>query len=315
MLEMETLDAESKATLLCSMLRHAGLESHVIWICSYEDGLKDFPSFAMFDHALAYIPSMDLYLDPCDPGSELGVIDIDYHDRLALNITSKSNELFHTPKGDREKGVMIEMVLRPGENNSLTGTGDIVFYYQSAIEARRKMKDCDESEKAEWLNDLLFAEFEDAVHSMASLPDSLQSPEEFGLSFEIDMDNFISPGDDFPEIFIYPGNTFERAAIDSKPPRSYPVYFGSRNSNYYTVVWDFGNHFRPLSFEEISFKRGLSISGSFMAAYDEGGNQLTVTRQCKNLAPIYKPTVASKVEIVREKLKEQDITSIILERK
>jgi hypothetical protein len=129
------------------------------------------------------------------------------------------------------------------------------------------------------------------------------------------MDNFISPGDDFPEIFIYPGNTFERAAIDSKPPRSYPVYFGSRNSNYYTVVWDFGNHFRPLSFEEISFKRGLSISGSFMAAYDEGGNQLTVTRQFKNLAPIYKPTVASKVEIVREKLKEQDITSIILERK
>lgn len=315
MLEMETLDAESKATLLCSMLRHAGFESHVIWICSDEGGLKDFPSFAMFDHALTYIPSMDLFLDPCDPGSEIGIIDIDYHDKFALNITSASNELFYTPKDDRENGIKIDMTLQPGEDNILTGSGSIAFYCQSAIEARRKMKACDESEKAEWLDSLLFAEFEDAVQSLSPLPDSLQKPVEYGLTFEISLDDFILPGEEFPEVFIYSGNTFKSAAIDIIPPRRYPVYYGSRNSNYYEVVWDFGEHFRPLSFEEINFKKGLSVTGSFTATYDETGNKLTVIRQYKNRASIYKASVASSIEDLREKLKEQDKTSIILERK
>jgi hypothetical protein len=315
MLEMETLDAESKATLLCSMLRHAGLESHVIWICSDEDGLKDFPSFAMFDHALAYIPSIDLYLDPCDRGSEVGIIDMDYHDKLALNITSNSNELFYTPKYNQENGRMIDMVLRLEDDNSLTGTGQVTFNNQSAIETRRKMKACDESERIEWLNGLLFAELDEAVHSISLFPDSLQKPEEYGLSFEINLKDFISPGEDFPELFIYPGNTFEKTSIDTTPPRKYPIYFGSRNSNYYKVVWEFGDQFKPLSFEEINFKRGLSVTGSFIAGYDEGENKLTVTRQFKNRASIYKASVLSSIEKVREKLKEQDMTSVILERK
>lgn len=315
MMEMETLDAESKATLLCSMLRHAGLESDVIWICSDEGGLKDFPSFAMFDHALTYIPSMDLYLDPCDPGSEMGFIDIDYHDKLALNITSRSNELFYTPKEKWNNGVMVDMVLRVQEDNSLKGEGSVTFNYQSAIEARRKMRGCDENEKKEWLNNLLFSQLKDAVYALSPPPDSFQSAEEYRLNFEISLDDFISPGEDFPEIYTYPGNTFEMAAIDRKPPRKYPVYFGSRNSNYYKVVWEFGDHFKPLSFEEINFKRGLSVTGSFTADYDESANILTVTRQYKNRASIYKASVSSSIENVREKLKEQDITSIILERK
>lgn len=315
MVEMEALDAESKATLLCSMLRHAGIESDVIWISSDEEGLKDFPSFSMFDHALTYVPSMDLFLDPCDPGSELGVIDVDYHDKLALNITSASNELFYTPKDDRENGIKVDMLLRPGEDNGLTGSGSVAFYYQSAIEARRKMKACDETEKAEWLDSLLFAEFEDAVDSISPAPDSLQTPGQYDLNFAIKLDDFISPGADFPDIFIYPGNTFKKTAIDNIPPRRYPIYYGSRNSSYYKVVWDFGDHFRPHSFEEINFKRGMSVSGSFMAAYDETENKLTVTRQFKNKSSIYKASVSSSIENVREKLKAQDLTSIILERK
>ena len=315
MLEMETLDEESKATLLCSMLRHSGIESHVIWICSDEDGLEDFPSFAMFDHALTYIPSLDLYLDPCDRGSEVGVIDLDYHNKLALNITSKSNELFYTPEENWNNARMIDMVLQLQEDNSLEGEGSITFQYQSAIEARRIMRRCDENEKMELMNALLFSELEEAVHSLSPAPDSFQSPEEYRLNFEIKLDEFISPGEDFPEIFIYPGNTFEQAAIDSMPPRRYPIYYGSRNSNYYRIVWEFGDHFRLLSFEEINFKRGLSVTGSFIARYDEGENKLTVTRQYKNLASIYKASVAPRIEKVREKLKERDMTSIILERK
>jgi hypothetical protein len=59
----------------------------------------------------------------------------------------------------------------------------------------------------------------------------------------------------------------------------------------------------------------LSVTGSFIAGYDEGENKLTVTRQFKNRASIYKASVLSSIEKVREKLKEQDMTSVILERK
>ncbi|UCE65852.1 MAG: DUF3857 domain-containing protein [Candidatus Zixiibacteriota bacterium] len=315
MLEMETLDEASKATLLCSMLRHSGIESHVIWICSDEDGLEDFPSFAMFDHALTYIPPLDLYLDPCDRGSEVGVIDLDYHNKLALNITSASNELFYTPEEKWNNASMIDMILRPGENNNLTGSGSIAFYYQDAIEARRIMRACDEDEKMELMNAILFSELKEAVHSALPAPDSLQSPEEFRLNFEINLENFISPGDDYPEIFIYPGNSFEKVAIDDKPPRKYPVYYGSSYKNYYKIVWEFGDYFKPQSAEDINFKRGLSVTGSFIAHYDEDENKLTVTREYKNLASIYKASVAPRIEKVREKLKEHDMTSIILERK
>jgi hypothetical protein len=315
MLEMETLDAESKATLLCSMLRHAGIESHVIWICSDEDGLRDFPSFAMFDHALTYIPSLDLYLDPCDPGSEVGVIDLGYYDKLALNITSASNELFYTAGENRKNGTAVDMLLRLDADNSLKGEGNIIFKYQSAIEARRKMRAREEHERMEWVNDLLFSELRDGVVSLTPAPDSLQSPEEYRLNYQIDLADFILPAEDYPEIFIYPGNTFEQAAIDDKPPRNYPVYYGASYTNLYKIVWDFGDYLRPLNFENINFKRGLSVVGSFMADYDESENKLTVTRKIKNRSSIYKASVSSGIEKTREKLKEQDITSVILERK
>ena len=80
-------------------------------------------------------------------------------------------------------------------------------------------------------------------------------------------------------------------------------------------MWEFGDYFKPQSAEDINFKRGLSVIGSFIARYDENENKLTVTRQYKNLASIYKASVASRIEKVREKLKERDMTSIILERK
>ncbi len=315
MLEMETLDAGSKATLLCSMLRHAGIESDVIWICSTSDRLRDFPSFFIFDHALTYIPSQDIYLDPCDPGSEVGFIDIDYHDRLALNITSRKNEFLHTPAYDWNNGSMVDMTLRVGESGVLEGEGNIAFYCQQAIEARRKFRKLDEHDKIAWLNALLFSDVKDAVKSLSLSPDIMQSGEEFSIEFTIRLDEFISADDSYPEIYIYPGISFDQGSIDEKPPRQYPVFFGLSNSDFYKVVWEFGEHFRPQSWKDISFKKGFSVIGSFAAEYDSSANSLTVVRQYKNLNAIYKADYSEKIEDVREKLKEQDITSVILGRK
>jgi hypothetical protein len=315
MLEMETLDAEGKATLLCSMLRHAGIESDVVWICSMSDRLKDFPSFFMFDHALTYIPSLDIYLDPCDPGSEAGVIDIAYHDKLALNISSRQNEFLHTPVHNWKNGSTVDITLRLGGSGILEGEGYIAFYYQQAIEARREFRKHDEHDKKVWLNGLLFSDVKDAVKSLSLSPDSILSAEEFRIEFAIRLEGFISADDSYPEIYIYPGISFDQISIDEKPPRQYPVFFGMSNNDFYRVVWEFGENFRPQSWKDIAFKKGISVIGSFAAKYDSSGNSLTVVRQYKNLNAIYKADYSKKIENVREKLKEQDITSVILVRK
>jgi hypothetical protein len=314
LLEMETLDAESKATLLCSMLRHAGIDSDVIWICSTSDHFENFPSFYIFNHALTYIPSLDIYLDPCDPGAEVGVLDIDYQDKLALNITSSQNEFIHTPDYNCKNGKMVELTMRLGESGSLKGEGYISFYCQQAIEARREYRKLDDDDKKEWLNGILFSDFKDAVKTYSISPDSVQSAEEFRLEFTIGSDEFISAVDDYPEIYVYPGVSIDQSSIDEIPPRQYPVFFGLSKSEYYKVVWQLGEHFRPQSWADINFRRGLSVTGSFAAEYDSTDNSLTVVRQQKNRAAIYKADHSDKIEELREKLKEHDITSVILER-
>ena len=315
MLDMETLDIESKSALLCSMLRHAGIDSDVLMVSSDEEGLRDFPCFCIFDHALVYIPSKNLYLDPSDVGAEVGIIDVDYRGKLALNITSYSHELFNIPEDNSSGGAMIDYSLRVRDDDGLEGNGYITFYYQCALEARREYRKLDREGAKKWLDRILFSDIDEAVTALAVADDSLQSADEFRIEFEIGLDHFLSPSDDFPRITVYPGVSFKRSDIDDNPPRIYPVYFGSKNKDYYRVVWEFGEHLRPQAWENVVFKKGLSVIGSFTAEYDSASNSMTVVRQYKNMAAIYKPRYARQIEEIRDELKKRDITSVILERK
>jgi hypothetical protein len=126
---------------------------------------------------------------------------------------------------------------------------------------------------------------------------------------------FISPNDSYPEIYIYPGNSFEHRSLDNNPPRKYPVFFGLRNNDYYKIVWNFGNHLQPQSWEDIVFKKGYSVIGSFIAEYDSAANSLTVVRQYKNLSAIYKAEYSENIETIRDNLKIHDKTSIFLQKK
>ena len=58
-------DCKDKATLMVAMLREAGIPAHVVAIRTADLGIPDatVPTFAHFNHAIVYVPEVDLYLD------------------------------------------------------------------------------------------------------------------------------------------------------------------------------------------------------------------------------------------------------------
>ncbi len=58
-------DCKDKASLLYTMFREAGIDAHVVLVRTRRNGaIPDLPaSLAVFDHAIAYVPELDLYID------------------------------------------------------------------------------------------------------------------------------------------------------------------------------------------------------------------------------------------------------------
>ena len=58
-------DCKDKASLLFSMFREAGVEAEIVLLRTRRNGgINDLPaSLAVFDHAIAYVPALDLYID------------------------------------------------------------------------------------------------------------------------------------------------------------------------------------------------------------------------------------------------------------
>jgi cellulose synthase operon protein C len=58
-------DCKDKASLLYTMLREAGVDARIVLVRTRRNGdIEDLPaSLSVFDHAIAYVPSLDLFLD------------------------------------------------------------------------------------------------------------------------------------------------------------------------------------------------------------------------------------------------------------
>ncbi len=58
-------DCKDKASLLFAMLREAGIDAHIVLARTRRNGaIRDLPaSLSVFDHAIAYVPAIDTYID------------------------------------------------------------------------------------------------------------------------------------------------------------------------------------------------------------------------------------------------------------
>lgn len=97
-------DCKDKATLIVTMLREIGVPATIVLVRTQMRGgvEPDPPSLAIFDHAIAYVPSLDLYLDGTAEhtgSSELPVMD---RGALALQINEGKPKLVHLPEPPAE---------------------------------------------------------------------------------------------------------------------------------------------------------------------------------------------------------------------
>ena len=92
-------DCKDKASLLYTMFREAGIDAHIILVRTRRNGrIRDLPaSLSVFDHAIAYVPELDLYIDGTAEHS--GVTELPDMDQgvTVLHVWPEGAELRHTP--------------------------------------------------------------------------------------------------------------------------------------------------------------------------------------------------------------------------
>jgi cellulose synthase operon protein C len=111
-------DCKDKATVIVTMLREAGIPATIVTVrTGMRGGIEPDPaSPAPFDHAIAYVPSLDLYLD--GTAEHTGVAELPVMDRgaVALQINEGHPKLVHLPEAPPEASVTrrrLEITLAP----------------------------------------------------------------------------------------------------------------------------------------------------------------------------------------------------------
>lgn len=93
-------DCKDKASLLVTLLRAVGVEAEMVLLRTRRGGrIADTPaSLAVFDHAIAYVPALDQYLDGTAEFSGLDELPSEDQNVMALRVTAKGATLVETPE-------------------------------------------------------------------------------------------------------------------------------------------------------------------------------------------------------------------------
>jgi tetratricopeptide (TPR) repeat protein len=98
-LERRFGDCKDKASLLVAMLREVGIDADLVLVRTRRGGAVDHEpaSLAVFDHAIAYVPKLDLYLDGTAEFS--GVSELPSQDQgvMVLRVGPRGTHLTQTP--------------------------------------------------------------------------------------------------------------------------------------------------------------------------------------------------------------------------
>ncbi|APR82911.1 Transglutaminase-like enzyme, putative cysteine protease [Minicystis rosea] len=118
-------DCKDKATVIVTMLREAGIPATLVLVrTGMRGGIEDAPaSLAPFDHAIAYVPSLDLYLD--GTAEHTGSTELPVMDRGAfgLQINQGKPKLVHLPQPPPEASITrrkIDIALAPDGSGPFT---------------------------------------------------------------------------------------------------------------------------------------------------------------------------------------------------
>jgi tetratricopeptide (TPR) repeat protein len=145
-------DCKDKASLIVVMLREVGVEAQLVLVRTRKNGdVADAPaSLAVFDHAIAYVPSLDLYLDGTAEFSGSGELPWQDQNVMVLRIDGQDGLLTRTPILPPEKNLErrtltldVSAFGQPSkmrEDVTVTGQGAASWRQQYQAEAERGPK-------------------------------------------------------------------------------------------------------------------------------------------------------------------------------
>ncbi len=92
-------DCKDKATLMMALLHSVGVECELVLLRTRRGGrIDEAPaSLAVFDHAIAYVPALNLYLDGTAEFSGLAELPAEDQDTMALRVSAHGAKLVRTP--------------------------------------------------------------------------------------------------------------------------------------------------------------------------------------------------------------------------
>lgn len=123
-------DCKDKATLIVAMLREVGIEAQLVLVRTGMRGdvAAEPASLAVFDHAIAYVPSLDLYLD--GTAEHTGTTELPPMDRgaFALRVDASGSKLVRLPQAGPEASVT-----RRKLDLALAADGGAQFTYELSV--------------------------------------------------------------------------------------------------------------------------------------------------------------------------------------
>lgn len=319
LMKEKELTQTEKSIMLCSIYKYQKIDAEVVWVCSdnsHYSPFANFPSLRMFDYSLVYVPEEKLYLDPSDKAAEFGVLSESLSDRFMCRPMDEIDIIDKTPKINKYEAVLVNLDLFLSDENIITGNGTVSFNNQAALVARRVYRTEGINSFKEYINETIFEEIEDAISVVNVYPDSLQTANEFSVDVEIETDKYKSdPGDDF-NLQLYVGPTVSEAVLDFNPPRKYPLYFGTKKHFISMINWHLGEGYAPFENENVNIhvKDGLT-KYSLISDYNKESNIISIKREYRIHKKMFAETYSRAFERFFDKVKNGDLTSILLEPK
>lgn len=101
-------DCKDKATVIVTFLRELGIDANLVVLRTglRGDFRSNLPSLAPFDHAIAYVPSLDLYLDGTAEHTGIEELPVMDQGALGLLILDGKAKLVRLPPADPKKNVI-----------------------------------------------------------------------------------------------------------------------------------------------------------------------------------------------------------------
>ncbi len=134
-------DCKDKATVIVTLLKELGIDSTLVVLRTQMRGdfYSKLPSFAPFDHAIAYVPSLDLYLDGTAEYTGSGELPTMDQGALGLHVNRGDAKLVRLPPPNSEKNVVSrKLVAQLAKDGSAKVSVDYDVRGQAASSFRRR---------------------------------------------------------------------------------------------------------------------------------------------------------------------------------